>query len=273
MTTPPADAWNASRYAQHSSLQEAMAAQVLALLDLRGDERVLDVGCGDGRITARIAARVPRGTVLGTDRSPDMIAHAAATWGAGAPQGAANLRFEVADAAALPYTHAFERVVSFNALHWLHDLRPALRGIAAALVPGGRAQLRFVTRGVAASLEEVAEAQRRQPRWAPHFGSDFADPYLRLDADACAALAAAAGLQVQRVHSALEGWDFVTDDAFLGFCSAGFGAWTNHLPAAERRPFVEDVVRAYRRARGAGAADANVFRFVQTDFVFTLPPA
>ena len=63
--------WDAADYAQHSSLQEAMAGEVMALLNLRGNERVLDVGCGDGRLTARIAERLPDGDVLGVDASVD----------------------------------------------------------------------------------------------------------------------------------------------------------------------------------------------------------
>lgn len=59
--------WNAAEYARRSGLQEAMAEEVLALLDLGGSERVLDVGCGDGRITAEVAARVPQGAVVGVD--------------------------------------------------------------------------------------------------------------------------------------------------------------------------------------------------------------
>jgi trans-aconitate 2-methyltransferase len=53
--------WDAQTYARVSALQQAMAAEVLALLEFEGSERVLDVGCGDGRITAEVAARVPRG--------------------------------------------------------------------------------------------------------------------------------------------------------------------------------------------------------------------
>ena len=66
--------WNAAEYARRSGLQEAMAAEVLALLNLAGAERVLDIGCGDGKITAEVAARVPRGAVVGVDSSQDMIA-------------------------------------------------------------------------------------------------------------------------------------------------------------------------------------------------------
>src|SRR5438046_2352241 len=57
--------WDAAEYSRRSSLQEAMAQEVLALLDLDGSERILDVGCGDGKITAEIASRASKGAVVG----------------------------------------------------------------------------------------------------------------------------------------------------------------------------------------------------------------
>ena len=60
--------WNADGYARISGLQEAMAHEALALLSLQGTEQVLDVGCGQGKITAQIAARVPRGRWSGSIR-------------------------------------------------------------------------------------------------------------------------------------------------------------------------------------------------------------
>jgi trans-aconitate 2-methyltransferase len=91
--------WDAAEYSRRSGLQEAMAQEVLALLNLKGSERVLDVGCGDGKITAEIAARVPRGSVVGVDASQDMISFASSHFG---PTARPNLRFEVADARLLP---------------------------------------------------------------------------------------------------------------------------------------------------------------------------
>src|SRR5450755_3002469 len=96
--------WDAAGYAQRSGLQEAMAEEVLALLDLEGSERVLDIGCGDGRITAEIAARLPRGTVVGVDSSHAMIAFAASHFDS---ELRPNVRFEVANARSLPFREEF----------------------------------------------------------------------------------------------------------------------------------------------------------------------
>ena len=152
----------------------------------------------------------------------------------------------------------------------MHEPDAPLRGIAAALAPAGRAQLRLVTRDATTSLEEAAEATRRQPRWAPHFAG-FEDPYLRLDADEYAAVATRSGLRVLRLHTEAKAWDFHTDEAFFGFCRAGFGAWTRRLPEVRHREFVEAVIRAYRAAVEAGPADANTFRFIQTDLALARP--
>jgi trans-aconitate 2-methyltransferase len=72
--------WDADAYRRVSALQRWLAAKSLATVALRSDDRILDFGCGDGAITAEIAARQPRATVLGVDASHAMIASAARTF-------------------------------------------------------------------------------------------------------------------------------------------------------------------------------------------------
>ncbi len=266
-TRPPTematDTWSATKYTQHSGLQEAMASQLLALVELRGDEHVLDIGCGDGRISARTAgARVPRGSVCGIDASADMIEHAQRKHA-----GVANLHFMVVDAREMRFDGSFDAAVSFNALHWVPDLLPALRGLRAALVPDGRAWLRLVTQGSVTSIESVAEQVRREAAWAPLFAG-FDDPYLRLAPEQLATLAATAGLDVLDVRTRLQAWDFGSPTALAGFCSAGFGAWTGRLPAHRRDDFVGAVLDRYLASRDD--AEQAVFRFYQTDLALTV---
>lgn len=259
--------WDAAEYAKMSGLQKAMAAQVLSLLELRGDERVLDIGCGEGKITALIAARVPRGEVLGVDPSHDMIAFASSHF---SPSTHPNLRFEVADARALPFNSAFDLIVSFNALHWIHDQKPVLRSIRAALKPDARAQLRMVTAGTRRSLESVVEDVRHSPRWRGCF-ANFADPYLRLTAAEYGVMAEQNGLHLLRTRTHDETWDFRTREAFFTFASVGLVAWTQRLPEDQRTAFVDDALDRYRAITGDPEGAETTFRFYQTDF--TLAPA
>ena len=259
--------WDASGYAGISGLQQAMATEVLALLRLDGSERVLDVGCGNGKVTAEIASRVPNGTVLGVDSSPDMIAAASHPFG---PKVRPNLRFEVADARQLPFRHEFDLVVSFNALHWVPEQEQALRSIRSALTSAGRAQLRLVSAGERKSLENVIEETRLSPPWAPYF-SGFNDPYLHLTPEQYRALAEQNGFRIERLHTEAKAWDFQSRPAFVAFGSVTFIEWTQFLPESERLAFVNDVLDRYRSVAADQPGEENIFKFYQMDI--TLLPA
>ena len=255
--------WNAPEYARISELQKVMADEALELLELKGFERVLDVGCGDGKITAEIAARVPNGEVVGVDPSVKMIRYAQSKW---ASNDVPNLRFEVADARRLPFHEEFDQVVSFNALHWVMAQEEALRSIRAALKPGGRAQLRLVPHGERKSLEHVIRETRQSPRWAPHFVG-FHRPYLHLTPEEYGKLAEKAGLKVESVHVADKAWDFHSRKAFFAFAEVTFVEWTHLLADADKAAFTTDVLDRYALVAG----DENTFKFYQMDVRLVRP--
>jgi trans-aconitate 2-methyltransferase len=253
--------WDADDYARISGLQQAMAGEVLPLLNLKGSERVLDIGCGNGNITAEIAARIPQGTVVGVDPSSEMIAFASTHFGFALRP---NLRFEVADARRLPFLAEFDLVVSFNALHWVPQQDQALRSIGSVMKPDGLAQLRLVPRGERKSLENVLEDTRLSPRWAGYF-SHFHDPYLHLTAEQYAELAERNGLRVLRIHTAAKTWDFKSRSAFFAFGSVTFVEWTRLLPEAEQPAFITDVLDRYRSVACDRPGEEHMFKFYQMD--------
>ncbi|MDF2234474.1 class I SAM-dependent methyltransferase [Albimonas sp. CAU 1670] len=124
--TARTDHWNAQGYAGAARFVSDLGAPVVALLDPRPGERILDLGCGDGALTQRLVEAGAH--VTGVDASPDMIAAARAR----------GIEAEVMDAAELTYERAFDAVFSNAALHWMVDAEPVLAGVARALVPGGR---------------------------------------------------------------------------------------------------------------------------------------
>src|SRR5262245_9022844 len=260
--------WHASDYYRQSGLQQALAEEQLSRLTLDGSERILDVGCGDGKITTEIAARVPRGSVLGVDPSRDMIAFASSHFGS---PTLANLRFEVADARRLPYRDEFDLAVSFNALHWVPEQDAALGSIRAALKPGGRALLRLVPSGRRESLEDVLEEVRQRARWTGSFAG-FRRPHVHFTPEEYRALAERAGFRVVRLHVEDKAWDFKTREAFVAFVRATFVAWTQRLPESEEETFLTEVLDRYQSAAADSPQEANTFKFYQMEVELTPVP-
>jgi trans-aconitate 2-methyltransferase len=251
--------WNAESYRERSNLQQTMAAEVLQSLDLTTSKRVLDVGCGDGRITAEIARRLPQGYVVGVDASSNMIDLASQKKGP-------NLCFEVADARSLPFNHEFDLVVSFNALHWVHEQSLALASIHNSLGPGGRARLRLVPMGARKSIETVLEETRSSPRWSEYF-CEFRDPYLRLTQEEYCSLAQKSGFHVESVQTESKAWDFATRAEFLAFSSVTMVEWTKRLPELLRPPFITDVLDRYQAVAAEKPGEENTFKFYQMTIV------
>jgi trans-aconitate 2-methyltransferase len=257
--------WNAQEYDRLSALQATMAAEVLSILQLNGNERILDVGCGNGKTTASIAARVPQGSVVGVDASRDMIAFANEHWTAGYP----NLQFAVADARHLPFRKEFDLIVSFNALHWIPEQALPLQSIHSALKPEGRAQLRLVPKGERKSLEDVLEETSLSPRWAGCF-EGFHDPYLHLTPEQYGALAEQSGLHVLSCRKTDKAWDFQSRANFLAFSEVTMVEWTQHVPETYRSAFITDVLDRYERVAASVPGEENYFRFYQMDIVLAL---
>lgn len=251
--------WDAQRYRERSSLQQTMAAEVLQSLDLSTSERVLDVGCGDGRITLEIARRVPKGHVLGVDASSNMI-------GLASQQIAPNLKFRVADARALTFDQEFDLVVSFNALHWILEQVAALTSIHKALCRGGTAHLRLVPMGERKSIETVLEETRSSAAWSSYF-SDFVDPYLRLTQEQYCSLAEESGFRIERVQTESRTWDFRTRPEFFAFSSVTMVEWTKRLPESLRSTFITEVLDRYRAATAEKLEEENAFKFYQMTIV------
>ena len=254
--------WNATGYSSIAALQSAMAEEVLALLHLNGTERVLDLGCGNGKVTAEIAARLPKGSVIGIDASSDMIVFAHEHF------SAPNLDFATADIRRLPFHEGFDLIVSFNALHWITDQDNALRSIRAAMKPSATAQLRLVPDGERKSLETVIEETRLSPPWAGYF-RNFRDPYLHLTAQQYAATAERSGFTVRSLHVQDKAWDFKSREAFQAFGSVTFVEWTKLLPDDKKPAFVMDVLNRYQREVCTNLGEENVFKFYQMDIVLS----
>ncbi|MHC4459685.1 MAG: class I SAM-dependent methyltransferase [Planctomycetota bacterium] len=108
--------WNAKDYEKHSQVQQQWARELIAKLNLEGTEDILDLGCGDGKVTAEIARNTPSGSIVGVDNSSSMIELASERFPANKYP---NLIFMVMDAVQLAFIEGFDVVFSNAALHWV----------------------------------------------------------------------------------------------------------------------------------------------------------
>ena len=139
---------------------------MIGKLILRGDEQVLDIGCGDGKVTAEIARRVPQGSVVGIDSSGEMVRFAKEQFPS---EAYPNLSFVVMNAQALTFCDEFDLVFSNAALHWVPDHRPVIAGIFRSLRPEGRLLVQMGGKGNAAQAFEAFEVLRKEPPWNQYF--------------------------------------------------------------------------------------------------------
>ncbi len=144
--------WDAGLYDEKHSFVWKMAAGLLELLEAHAGERILDVGCGTGHLTAKIATNGAQAT--GIDQSAEMIQEARAAYPA--------LRFEVMDARQLVFPEKFDAVFSNATLHWIKEPERAVQSMARVLRPGGRFVAEFGGQGNIAAL--VAAVERAWPK-------------------------------------------------------------------------------------------------------------
>lgn len=156
---------DAKGYNKNSSLQWEWAVNALEKYPWTGSERVLDLGCGDGKITAFISKECSQGLVVGYDISPNMITFASSLF---RKDTFTNLLFQEGDIAILPFRDQFDLAVAFCSLHYVVEQQKALAAIHKSLGPKGK--LLFVGPGRdSTSVANISETLIKSEKWAAHF--------------------------------------------------------------------------------------------------------
>jgi trans-aconitate 2-methyltransferase len=134
---------------------------------------LLDIGCGDGKITAVLALHLSRGNVVGIDSSEEMIRLACRSY----PEDRyPNLSFQRMDARELAFIDRFDLAFSNAALHWVIDHRPVLQVVKMSLKWQGRLLFQMGGKGNTGDIFNVTDEVLKEGRWKPSF-KDFSFPY------------------------------------------------------------------------------------------------
>jgi trans-aconitate 2-methyltransferase len=163
--------WDGSVYDRISAPMEALGRAVLDRLELRGDETVIDAGCGSGRVTEALLARLPRGRVIAVDASASM-AQSARERLAGAGIGPERVEVREGDLLELEVDEPVDAILSTATFHWIADHDLLFRRLRTALAPGGRLVAQCGGEGNIEVLRGVAHAiLEREPLLGAGFSS------------------------------------------------------------------------------------------------------
>lgn len=230
-------AWDAAAYERVAEAQYQWALEVLGWRAWRGDEAVLDAGCGPGRVAEELLRRLPRGRVVAVDRDPDMLEKARRRL---APFGE-RARVVDADLQALPDLDPVDVVLSTAVLHWVPDHATAFAGFHRVLKPGGEALLQFGGSGNIGALKDAAARVAAQPPFAAHF-QDWSPPWHFDEPATTRRLLESAGFEAVRAGLEAKATRFADREEFLAFCAAApLRPFLGRLPSAFAPGFVQAV--------------------------------
>ncbi|MCH9626260.1 MAG: Trans-aconitate 2-methyltransferase [Chlamydiales bacterium] len=147
-------------YHNHSDQQENWALALLENYPIAPNASVLDIGCGDGKISLYISQKVPDGKVLGIDPSPSMIEFAKKEY-----DSSKNLEFMLGSAEEVDFQDAFDLIVSFSTFHWVQDQKKAFKNILKALKKNG-SLLIIAGTSIASPMIQAFQELYASKRWS-----------------------------------------------------------------------------------------------------------
>ncbi len=233
--------WNAADYANNSSVQLTFARELIEKLQLTGSESILDVGCGDGKITAEIAQFLTYGYILGIDSSPEMINYAQEQFSI---SEFPNLQFLCMNAANIQLNKKFDILFSNASLHWLEDHQAFLAGANQTLQPGGRLYISCGGKGNIEEISNILAEVMNYITWKDYF-KDFQYPWYFYDVNPYENWLLKSGFKPIQVELIPKDAIFAGKEGLLGWLRTVGMPYTQFIPDDKKNDFMNDVADLY----------------------------
>jgi trans-aconitate methyltransferase len=223
MSVTPNQTWDAKQYSENARFVSDLGMPVVELLAPLPGEDILDLGCGDGALTKKLADLGCN--VVGVDASPEMVAAARAS----------GLDARVVDGHALQFSGEFDAVFSNAVLHWLRQPQRVIEGVWRALRPGGRFVGEFGGSGNVATIVTAVEDVLRKRGTDPKAFNPWYNP----TAEEYRTLLEAQGFEVRSID--LFPRQTPLPSSIVGWLETFAQSFAAALPSADRSRFFEEV--------------------------------
>jgi trans-aconitate 2-methyltransferase len=239
--------FDGKKYEKTSAHQKEWGAKLISELALRGNERVLDLGCGDGVNTDLIARALPNGEVIGIDASKGMI-------DAAKPKEKTNLCFILMDIDEISFEDEFDVIYSNAALHWIKDHYRLLRNVLKALRDGGLLRFNFAADGNCAHFFKVIRKAMGKQKFNRFF-SDFSWPWYMPTIDEYTQLVSQSGLVAAKVWVENADRYFPDTESMIGWVDQpSLVPFISCIPESQKADFrgyvVSEMIRETKQADG-----------------------
>ncbi|MBT3363317.1 MAG: methyltransferase domain-containing protein [Chloroflexi bacterium] len=246
--------FDGNKYKQASAHQKEWGLNLISDIDFVGDESVLDLGCGDGALTEKLAQKVPNGKVLGIDASQGMIDTAKTLQ-------KDNLTFTVMDIGRIDFVDEFRLIYSNATLHWVPDHKTLLANCYLALKSGGKIRFNFAGDGNCSNLFAVVKDAIDSDTYKRYF-IDFSWPWYMPPVDEYKSIAQISMFKDVKVWEENADRFFSDQEAMIKWIDQpSLVPFLKHIPESDKQAFRDTVVeQMIARTKQADGTCFETFR-------------
>lgn len=253
--------WRADEYHDLSIAQELAASQLLSHLKIKEDYHILDIGCGDGKISAKLSTMVNEGLVLAIDKSSEMVQFAVQNF---SKHSYPNLGYKVLSAEEISFHNEFDIVFSSFSLQWIKNKKDFFQKARLALKKEGALAL-IVPLRVSPELEEAVDAVLALPEWYGYF-EGFHPGWYFSDSEAIKRDVGECFSQISRFHTTVQEVFFPSREALEKYILLWF-PYLRPLPIDLRNLFFQEVLDKYFSLLPCLASGSAALRIPTLDLI------
>jgi len=234
--------WNVEDYCNNSIYQKKWALDFInSKIRFKGNERVLDIGCGDGSISAIISSKLSNGSLLCIDSSKEMISYAHNRF---LRKEYSNLFFQIGDARHLNFYNEFDIVVSFACFHWISDQVSLLKTVKRSMKPQGKLFIQIGGMGNESDLINTANKVIKTIKWVKYF-NNFSYKWGFFSDNEYIAFLKKAGLKINNVELVPKKMVYKNKEGLKSWIRTTWQPYLERVPDNLQSQFINDVASNY----------------------------